>query len=85
MNLSDLLYPEDLEIQNLAENDDLYSPIVLIFRYRLKFLVTKGNNNLHIYIFLIGVHSMQGWTATTRHGVTKKKEHKKIKAYRKSV
>ena len=24
---------------------------------------------------------MQGWTATTRHGVTKKKEHKKIKAY----
>ena len=27
---------------------------------------------------------MQGLTDTTRHGVTKKKKHKKIKAYRKS-
>ena len=26
---------------------------------------------------------MQGWTTTTMHGVTKKKKHKKIKAYRK--
>ena len=24
-------------------------------------------------IFLIGIHSMQGWTATTRHGVTRKR------------
>ena len=24
------------------------------------------------FFFLIGIHSMQGWTATTRHGVTRK-------------
>ena len=28
---------------------------------------------------------MQGWTANTMHGVTRKKEYKKIKAYRKSL
>ena len=27
--------------------------------------------------FLIGIHSMQGWTATTRHGVTRKEAQKK--------
>ena len=37
-------------------------------------------------IFLIGIHSKQGLTATTRHGVTKKKNrHEKVKAYRKSL
>ena len=30
--------------------------------------------------FLIGIHFMQGWTATTRHGVNKKKKQKKITA-----
>ena len=35
--------------------------------------------------FLIGIYSMQVWTATTRHGVTRKRSTKKIKAYRKSV
>ena len=38
-----------------------------------------------INFFLIGIHSMQGCTAITWHGVTKKKKHRKIKAYRKSV
>ena len=28
------------------------------------------------FFFLIGIHSMQGWTATTRHGVTRKGEKK---------
>ena len=37
------------------------------------------------FFFLIGIHSMQGWTATTRHGVTTKKAQKKITGYRKSV
>ena len=40
------------------------------------------------FVFLIGIYSMQCWTTTTRHGVTwkrKKKAHKKINAYRKSV
>ena len=26
--------------------------------------------------FLIGIHTMQGWTATTRHGVTRKEAQK---------
>ena len=36
-------------------------------------------------VFFIGIHPMQGWTATTRHGVTRKKSSKKITGYRKSV
>ena len=40
---------------------------------------------VHIFFFLIGMHPMQGWTATTRHGVTIKKSTKKITGYRKSV
>ena len=28
--------------------------------------------------FLIGIHSMQGWTATTRHGVTRKRSIKRL-------
>ena len=31
---------------------------------------------IHLF-FLIGIHSMQDWTATTRHGVTKKKKKEK--------
>ena len=34
---------------------------------------------------LIGIHSMQDWTAITRHEVTRKRNTKKITAYRKSV
>ena len=30
-------------------------------------------------LFLVGIHSMQGWTATTRHGVTKKRTTKRLK------
>ena len=38
------------------------------------------------HLFIIGIYSMQRWTAITKHGVTKKKKnHKKIKAYRKYV
>ena len=30
----------------------------------------------YLYFFLIGIHSMQGWAATTRHGVTRKEAQK---------
>ena len=38
---------------------------------------------LHLYLdqhffFLIGIHPMQGWTATTRHGVARKKAQKRL-------
>ena len=43
--------------------------------------VKKGKS-----FFLIVTHSMQGWTANTRHGVTRKRlKHEKIKASRKSL
>ena len=45
---------------------------------------TKLNDPLS-HFFLIGIHSVQGLTATTRHGVTRKKTQKKITGYRKSV
>ena len=38
-----------------------------------------SNRKLVIFLFfLIGIHSMQGWTATTRHGVTRKKAQKRL-------
>ena len=30
------------------------------------------------FFFLIGIHSMQGWTATTRYGVTRKEAQKRL-------
>ena len=33
---------------------------------------------LSVPFFLIGVHTMQDWTATTRHGVTKKEAQKRL-------
>ena len=39
-------------------------------RYRFLFM---------LYFFLIGIHSMQGWTATTRHGVKRKRSTKRLK------
>ena len=46
----------------------------------------KGGGGSKLFLFfLIGIHSMQGLTATTRHGVTKKRSTKKITGNRKSV
>ena len=33
---------------------------------------------IFFFFFLIGIHSMQGWTATTRHGVTRKEAEKRL-------
>ena len=35
-----------------------------------------ANVNHNFLFFLIGIHPIQGWTATIRHGVTKKKQKK---------
>ena len=40
-------------------------------------------NFMVFFLLLIGIHSMQGWTATV--WSYNKKKHKKVKAYRKSV
>ena len=31
------------------------------------------------FVFLIGIHSMEGWTATAGHGVTRKRSIKRLK------
>ena len=41
------------------------------------FHLCKYDLTLYLF-FLIGIHSMQGWTATTRHGVTEKKSRKRL-------
>ena len=33
---------------------------------------------LFAFVFLIAIHSMQGWTATMRHGVTRKEAQKRL-------
>ena len=40
----------------------------------------SGKANRQAYFFLIGIHSMQGWTATTRHSYKKKKAQKQLQA-----
>ena len=37
-------------------------------------IIAKG----YLSNFLIGIHSMQGWTATTRYGVTRKRSTKRL-------
>ena len=64
--------------------------LLALFYY---FLKTYDNSFLKVFIisqlifiifqsfcffFLIGIHSMQGWTATMRHGVTRKRSTKRL-------
>ena len=60
------------------------SSIILVTRLTILYFL----HNLQFFwpftVFLIGIHSMHSWTATSRYEFPKKK-HKKIKIYRKSV
>ena len=40
----------------------------------------KGQTSFFCFLFfyLIEIHSMQGWTAATRHGVTRKRSTKRL-------
>ena len=49
-----------------------YLIIALIENWRFSANSCKG------LFFLIGIHSMEGWTATTRHGVTRKRSTKRL-------
>ena len=40
------------------------------FYFNLYFVFQRKLKNKWQWFFLIGIHSMQGWTATTLHGVT---------------
>ena len=46
--------------------------------HRTKYFVQLLVTNLFIYLFLIGIHSMQDWRATRRHGVTRKEAQKRL-------
>ena len=35
--------------------------------------------NMSFFFFFIGIHSMQGWTATTRYGITRKRNTKGLR------
>ena len=41
-------------------------------------LVCKPVLCFFVFFLVIGIHSIQGWTATTRHGVTRKKSTKRL-------
>ena len=47
----------------------------LEYRLVVSLVLEKGFFNF----VLIGIHFMQGWTATTRHGVTRKKTTKRLR------
>ena len=47
-------------------------------RYDLNKTNKTRNNNSQVDFFLIGIHSMQGWTATMKHGVTRKEAQKRL-------
>ena len=58
---------------NTAVEKDLALNTVCVFSTFYWILV-------YIFVFfLIGIHSMQDWTATTRHGVTRKRTTKRLK------
>ena len=41
--------------------------------------IIKWSIEIDVYSFLIGIHSMQGWTATRSYGVTRKRSTKRLK------
>ena len=74
-------------LEKFAWGYHFYSIWVLLkFIFTLKEYQKTVNLLKKETVFLIGIHSMQGWIATTRHGVTRKRlKHKNIKASRKSL
>ena len=56
------------------------SGIDVAFSSVIMFGVRSGSCIWSFFLFfLIGIHSTQGWTATTRHGVTRKRSTKRLK------
>ena len=54
---------------------------------KLLLIISHSAGALHFFffLFLIGIHSIQGLTTNKRNGVSRKIKHKKIKAYRKAT
>ena len=65
------------------------SLVILIYIMKTNYLLITSLDLLEtlfrIFFFLIGIHYMQGWTATLRHGDTKKRSTKILKYQMKPV
>ena len=53
--------------------------VLSFFLFRMSLCFSVYYFFLFFFCFLIGIHSMQGWTATTRHGVTRERSKKRLK------
>ena len=70
--------------QTLINNGDIVYCCVLnilfVFtRIKRKGKIRRIEESVAYHFFLIGIHSMQGWRATTRHGVARKRSTKRLK------
>ena len=52
--------------------------LTFLFHQILKKILEKLMHKILTFFFLTGIHSMQGWTITTRHGVTRKEAQKRL-------
>ena len=64
------------EIRVLTRSDLM--TLYIIFPIHLNFPI-RSRCVIIIIIILIGIYSMQGWTATTRHGITRKANTKRLR------
>ena len=75
----------NFDILNITEShikEDSSRPVNLqLYNHSIEQTPTEASVGEHylIYLFLIGIHSMQGWTATTTHRVTRKRSTKRLK------
>ena len=67
--------------QTFLKLDDLIE--LVHSQQNLNLKVKRANQVKFGKKFFYGIFCMQSWTATSRHEVTRKRKHKKIKAYRK--
>ena len=58
---------------------NLFRPECNIFKAWSDHPVETMLHQIRGMFFLIGIHSMQGWTALTRHGITRKRSTKRSK------
>ena len=64
--------------------ESLFLPYIVNWIRELQMEEGKGRNKKLTkftaidFVFLIGIHSRKSWTATTRHGVTKKRSTKRL-------
>ena len=78
------LWNENITKYEICARIQQITSVFIIAQIQWK-LMTKSLNKFKkpcfsfSFFFLIGIDSMQGWTATTRHGVTRKRSTKRLK------